>query len=169
MNYKKIEGYENYMVSDTGYVLNTKRNKHLVNVVAERYMIVLLYKNNKRKRFYVHRLVAEAFCEKKGERIFVNHKDLNRCNNNSSNLEWVTSQENRIHYVSSGKYTPPTRTETQRAEVQKKLYKKVLCLETNKVFDSMGHFARHKKISLSQVSMKLNNKLHNNLNASFYL
>lgn len=169
MNYKKIEGYENYMVSNTGHVLNIKRNKHLVNVVAERYMIVLLYKNGKRKRFYVHRLVAEAFCEKKGDRIFVNHKDLNRYNNNSSNLEWVTAKENRIHYVSSDKYTPTIINEKQRKDIQERLYKKVVCLDTNKVFDSMGHFAKYKGVSLPQVSMKLNNKLYNNLNAAFYL
>lgn len=169
MNYKKIEGYENYMVSDTGQVLNIKRNKHLINVASERYMIVLLYKNGRRKRFYVHRLVAEAFCEKKGDRIFVNHKDLNKYNNNSSNLEWVTAKENRIHYLSSDNYIPPKRSEKQRKDIQQRLYKKVICLETNKVFESMGHFAEYKGVSLPQISMKLNNKLHNNLNASFYL
>ena len=37
------------MVSDTGKILNIKRNKHLVNVIADRYMVVLLYKKIKEK------------------------------------------------------------------------------------------------------------------------
>ena len=167
MTYKKINGYDNYMVSNTGMILNIKRNKHLVNVVADRYMIVLLYKNNKRKRYYVHRLVAEAFCEKKEGKNYVNHKDLNRYNNNASNLEWVSSKENRIHFIKSDKYKPHTLNQNQINEIKKRLYKKVLCLETNKVFESMGHFAKYKKISLPQVSLKLNNVNCNNLNAIF--
>jgi hypothetical protein len=168
MNYKKIEGYDNYMVSDTGNVLNIKKNKNLVNVITDRYMIVLLYKNNKRKRYYVHRLVASAFCEKKEGKNYVNHKDLDRHNNNASNLEWVSSSENRIHFILSNKYTPSNQTKEQKKAIRERLYKKVLCLETNILFKSMGHYAKHKNISLSQVSMKLNNVCINNLNAKFY-
>lgn len=42
----------------------------------------------------VHRLVAAEFCEGYNEGFVVNHKDGNRLNNNSENLEWVTQQEN---------------------------------------------------------------------------
>jgi hypothetical protein len=168
MNYKKIEGYENYMVSDTGMILNIKRNKHLVNVVAGRYMMVLLYNNNKRKSHYVHRLVADAFCKKQKGKDYVNHKDLNRYNNSASNLEWVSSSENRIHFVLSDKFKPRSYTEKQKKQLKERLNKKVLCLKTNKVFKSMGDFSKYKKISLTQVSQKLNNIYSNNLNAIFY-
>ena len=167
MNYNKIEGYENYMVSDTGMILNIKKNKHLINVIAGRYVIVLLYKNNKRKRHYVHRLVAEAFCKKQEGKTQVNHKDLNRYNTHYSNLEWVSAKENVAHFVSSDKYKPRNVTDEQKKEIQKRLYKRVFCLETNEIFESMGHFAKHKGISLSQVSQKLNSINNNNLNARF--
>lgn len=52
-----------------------------------------------RKMVKAHRLVAEAFLpaplEEQNE---VNHRDLNKANNNDWNLEWCTSQENKIHY-----------------------------------------------------------------------
>jgi hypothetical protein len=54
-----------------------------------------------RKKFRVHRLVAEYYCSiPDGYNINdleVNHKDKNRKNNNYINLEWVTSIENLKH------------------------------------------------------------------------
>lgn len=168
MNKIPIKNYEGlYEVSNDGRVYNVKRKKYLTNVLADRYLIVLLYKKNKRKRYYVHRLVAEAFCKKEEGKDYVNHKDLNRINNNYDNLEWVTSKENRIHFVSSDKYKPRVFTEEQKTQSRIRNYKNVLCLETNKVFKSMGYFAKHKGISLAQVSQKLNGVYENNLNAIF--
>jgi hypothetical protein len=165
MEYKKIEGYPNYMISNTGMVLNISKNKHLKNVLNERYLIVLLYNKGVRKKYYVHRLVANAFCKKEKGKDYVNHKDLDRCNNNISNLEWVTSSENTIHFISSDKYKPKVLSEEAKIRLQLINYKKVLCLKTNTIFESMGHFAEHKNISLAQVSQKLNNVYNNNLNA----
>jgi len=163
-----IKDYEElYEVSESGYIINLKKNKALSNVSMGRYSVVLLYRNNKRKMYYVHRLVAEAFCEKLKDKTQVNHKDLNRYNNHYSNLEWVSPKENVMHFVSSEKYKPRTYTEKQKQESKVRNYKKVLCLETNKVFQSMGHFANYKGVSLGQVSQKLNNIYTNNLNARF--
>lgn len=166
MNRVPIKNYEGlYEITDDGRVYNIKRDKYLVNVLEGRYMIVLLYKKNKRRRYYVHRLVAEAFCEKGEGKIYVNHKDFDRCNNNSYNLEWVTPRENVIHYISSDRYKPRKLTEEHIIKIKEYNHKKVLCLKTNVVFESMGHFAAYKKISLAQVSQKLNNVYFNNLDA----
>lgn len=165
MIYKKIEGYDNYLVSNTGMILNVKRNKHLKNVVSDRYMIVLLYKNNSRKRFYVHRIVAEAFCERVEGKNCVNHKDLNKHNNDCSNLEWVSQKENVVHYINSDKYKPRKFSEIQKEETRNRLYKKVLCNKTKKIYKSIEDFAKERGISVPQASMKLNGKLKNNLNA----
>lgn len=161
-----IKNYEGlYKISSDGKIYNIKRKKYLKNVLADRYYIVLLYKNNKRKRYYVHRLVAEAFCEKKEGKDYVNHKDLDRTNNDFSNLEWVTAKENRIHYVESDKYKPNVLSEENIIKIKERNYKKVLCLKTNKIFESMSNFAGYKNISLSQVSQKLNGRHNNNLDA----
>jgi hypothetical protein len=59
------------------------------------YLIVSLHSETvKRKNHYVHRLVAESFCDNPLKKPYVNHKDYNTKNNMFSNLEWVTQKEN---------------------------------------------------------------------------
>ena len=166
MRQVSIKNYEDlYEVSSDGRIYNIKRKKYLKNVLADRYYIVLLYRDNKRKRYYVHRLVADAFCEKQEGKNYVNHKNLDRNNNDYSNLEWVTAKENRIHYIESDKYKPTVLNEEAIIKIKERNYKKVLCLKTNTVFQSMESFAKNRNISLAQVSQKLNGMYNNNLNA----
>lgn len=56
------------------------------------------YTKIRRQNFAVHRLVAEAFIGPPGKGQETNHKDLNKQNNDVSNLEWVDHQENVDHY-----------------------------------------------------------------------
>ena len=49
------------------------------------------------KQYMVHQMVANAFVEKPDvqvKRLCVKHKDGNKCNNDASNLCWVSSAEN---------------------------------------------------------------------------
>lgn len=59
-------------------------------------------------KHYVHRLVAEAFCEKPAGCEIVNHVDRCRTNNAASNLEWVTHKQNAEHWQAFGRkrYAP---------------------------------------------------------------
>lgn len=96
--WKKIKDYENYSVSNFGNVRNDITNKKIyLNDKGGEYLSVNLYKNNKRKRFYVHRLVAIYFIENKDNKPEVNHIDGDKHNNDYTNLEWVTRSENIIH------------------------------------------------------------------------
>ncbi len=100
--WKDIEGYENeYQVSNLGRVKSLKSNiimKQNLNKKYNRYSI-MLWKNGKSKRFWVARLVAQAFVFNPNPDIFtqVNHKDENKTNNNSDNLEWCTIAYNNTY------------------------------------------------------------------------
>jgi hypothetical protein len=61
------------------------------------YRITCLCKNSKKKNNYIHRLVADAFLDKIEGSYYVNHKDADKLNNNSINLEYCTHRENMIH------------------------------------------------------------------------
>lgn len=103
--WKKIEEFEDYMISNYGRVKSLKWGKeNILNPVKDKdgYLIIGLRKNNKKHRIRVHRLVAEHFIEKIDGKDIVNHKDGNKHNNVSENLEWVTQYENMIHAIDSG-------------------------------------------------------------------
>ena len=91
--------YKSFKISFTcsllGNIKNIKYNRLLKPTLGKGgYLTVLLSKNNKHKRFYIHRLVAENFIEKN---IVVNHKNFNKLDNRVENLEWC-SQEYNIKY-----------------------------------------------------------------------
>lgn len=57
------------------------------------------------KDVYIHRIVAELFCERRKGCDYINHKDGNKKNNAAENLEWVTASENMKHAYKTGLVT----------------------------------------------------------------
>ena len=104
--WKKINGQDHYSVSDEGRVRNDKSGyifKPTVRGKTCPYLSVLLPDGNgKYKHWNIHNLVAEAFCPKGSEELVVNHKDGDKFNNRSDNLEWVTRSENDRHAFALG-------------------------------------------------------------------
>ena len=115
--WKDVVGYEGYYeVSNLGNVrsvkrtriIHDKRGRDFEAPISEkilstkksqktRYLGVTLYRDNKKKRYLVHRLVAEAFVPNPNKLSEVNHIDENTKNNNACNLEWVTHKQNMNH------------------------------------------------------------------------
>jgi hypothetical protein len=63
------------------------------------YPIVVFSRNGKTSTHAVHQLVAAAFLgPKPSRRHEINHKNLNKLDNRSSNLEWMTRRENMLHF-----------------------------------------------------------------------
>ena len=95
---KDYEGH--YQVSNCGRVKSFRFGKErILKLIKYKcgYLYVNLYKNNIKKEYLVHRLVAEAFIDNTDNLPCVNHKDENKLNNNVDNLEWCTHEYN-INY-----------------------------------------------------------------------
>ncbi len=112
--WKDIPGYKKlYQVSDRGRVKSMKRKGSHDELILKDalnnsgYLIVSIY-NGKLKTYQIHQLVAMAFLNHIpcGHKRVVDHKDLNKMNNNLNNLRIVTHRENsnRKHLPSSSKY-----------------------------------------------------------------
>lgn len=89
-------------VSRDGRIIN-KRNKLLKGSPDNRgYVSVGTKPYNGKQLTKVHRIVADAFCEKPPGCDVVNHKNGVKHDNRAENLEWTTSKGNFDHAVSTG-------------------------------------------------------------------
>lgn len=59
---------------------------------------------SKDRRVYLHRVLASMYIPNPENKNCVNHKDLDRANNNLENLEWVTQKENLQHARDNGAF-----------------------------------------------------------------
>lgn len=89
--WKEIKEYEGlYQISNLGRVKSLITNKILKGNKNAEYNYVCLRKDGKQKIKKIHRLVAEAFIPNPNNYLCINHKDENKLNNKSDNLEWCT-------------------------------------------------------------------------------
>jgi len=98
IEWRKIEGFENYCVSSAGEVRNDETGrifKPSINGVG--YFTVCLTKNGECKTQYVHRLVALHFIPNPGSKRCVDHRNGDKTNNKIENLRWATKSENNAN------------------------------------------------------------------------
>lgn len=57
-------------------------------------MSIYLFKNSERKKYYIHRLVAETYIPNPDNKLQVGHIDENPANNCWDNLYWTTALNN---------------------------------------------------------------------------
>ena len=104
MKWKILKENENYSINEKGEIKNNITKKILspsINKDSGYYQIDL-WKNNKSRKYTLHRLVASNFIPNLENKPTVDHIDGNRLNNNVSNLRWATYSEQNSRFNTFG-------------------------------------------------------------------
>lgn len=177
-----------YRISNFGRVYSIKSGILLKQKNKRGYLEVGLCKNGKHRYMQTHRLVALNFIPNPENLPNVNHKDENKQNNCVSNLEWCTVKYNINYgsrteratqsNISSGHYKRlaeelkasgffENRTRKLResgkydemsSNLRKLLSKKIKCIDTGKIYDSMISASQELGVSQGSISKCCNGK-----------
>lgn len=102
---KIINGFSNYSIDENGIVKNIFTGRIIKPHTDKKgYKRIGLKVGNSRKKFYVHRLVANTFISNPQNKATVNHKNGIKSDNNVNNLEWMTIEDNIKHAYDNGYY-----------------------------------------------------------------
>jgi hypothetical protein len=178
--WKDIIGYEGlYQVSNLGRVKSLSReiryinhcNKQeyfritkeriLVNTDVKGYNSIRLSRDGVSISHRLCRLVAIHFIENIENKSEVNHIDGNKKNDCVLNLEWNTKKENMQHAVKTGLWKPKRGSDNCGS-------RKVICIKTNKIYDTILDAAIDNNISSSHLSRVLRNIYTNNTTLRHY-
>lgn len=150
--WRDVKGYEGlYQVSNLGRVKSLKK-RQLIKAFNNGNGYLKLYLCH--KRYYVHRLVAEAFIENADNKPCVNHKDCNPLNNNADNLEWCTHLENMRYSADLGRFAKAGEWGQKIRRATQKYDKKVIGINIQtgeKVFFNSIHEAHRNGFNKSGV------------------
>lgn len=157
--WRDIAGYEGiYQVSNLGRVkslnyLHHKGKVCIMSPVKEKsgYIRCLLYNDEGRKAYSIHRLVAMAFCPNDNNYPCVNHKDEDKSNNRADNLEWCT-------YDYNNKYGTRTQKMVSSQLNRSDLSRRIICIENGIEYESIRDAGRKTAICRSAISKCLNKK-----------
>ena len=141
--WRDIKGYEGkYQISDLGRIKSFYGKEKILNPKPDKdgYLVIGLCNNSTRKFHLIHRLVAETFIPNPNNLPEVNHKidDYeHRSDNRVENLEWCTREYNCNYGNRNVKISESNKG--KKCHSAKK--KKVICITTNKTFDSVKEAA----------------------------
>lgn len=111
IQWRPVISYEDYMVNNDGEIMRVSTghtfNSHGMTrrKVGKQYKIIHLRKNGKSLTKTWHWCVARAWLGPKPKGYCINHKNLNKFDNNPNNLEYITIDENIDKSIKQGAYT----------------------------------------------------------------
>lgn len=176
-NLGKIKSIERKIQRENWGFLSVREKILKQNIGTTGYYQVSLWKNNKGHIRKVHRIVAEAFIPNIQNKRIVDHIDTNPLNNNATNLRWATDKENANNPLSIEKLRGTKKSlehrekmravnlgkkmslesrkkisESQKGKRKTKLWKKVICVETKKVFNSLSDASKETGLNIQNIS-----------------
>lgn len=168
--WKDIQGHEGYyQVSNKGRVMSLERKVKIRNgyrtvfnkvrkpfKTKEGYFQICIYENNNYKPYLIHRLVAQAFIPNPDNKPHVNHIDGDKTNNNSWNLEWVTTSENNKHAFETGLSSSWVKRGGENPRTRR-----VINTKNNKIYKSVKLAAIAEGIKPNHLSRMLNGQRTN--------
>lgn len=141
--WRPIEGFSKYEVSNTGKVRNIKSGRILAPGLNNySYQLVCLTNDQKEKKCrLVHRLVALSFIENPNPQLLtdVNHIDQIRTNNSLDNLEWVSHFENSLQRNTDGELRDLKKT-------LRRIFEKIMCSANEEELNNIYINLREKNI-----------------------
>ena len=171
--WKPIRDYEGlYEVSNLGGIKRLENDKNRKEKILKPYknklgyLCINLYRDNKVKQMYVHRLVAIAFIPNPENKPCIDHINTIRNDNRIENLRWVTYKENmnneltkeKLSGENSNNYGKPRSEEIKKkiSESQKggknPKARSVFCYELNKSWDTSAEASRELNIDSSNIT-----------------
>jgi len=103
-NYGRIRSFTMCTVYKNGVKATYQDRIMKLSLSRKGYQRIRIHTISGKQTISVHRLVAKAFLSDYSEELQVNHKDLNKTNNNVDNLEMITNIENIRHAFKNGAF-----------------------------------------------------------------
>ena len=160
-----------YMVSNLGQIKSIDRVDNLGRIRKGRiikpskcsngYLFFSVFKNGKREIKRVHVCVANAFIKKNKNKIYVNHIDGLKTNNDVKNLEWVTPSQNQIHAYKIGLKKQPKGYNHSNSKINESILKEIKLML--KEGNTQQYIADKFKISQSTISKIKRKKTYINM------
>lgn len=153
--WREIEGYPDYQVSDDGQV---KHGDYVMigNRIRSGHKQVKLRRNGKTICHYVHRLVAKAFIPNPDNLPIVRHLNDNPIDNNVDNLAWGTQKDNMNDSIRNGsfKYAKNNKLHEARDKAYEKTSKHAVFEKDGEIFEfsSLSEGCRKLKLNISHAA-----------------
>lgn len=144
---KYVKGYDNYIITRDGRVINTSTNKELKVCKTARYYNLQLSKGGKARTFSLHRLIAEAYIPNPNNYPAVRHLNDDRTDNRVENLAWGTVSDNM-----KDKFTNGYKMHSRKLDAEK----------VGKIRTLKGEFTQEHLAYLFDVSRRTIAQIHNN-------